>query len=567
MKIKIFFLMTMLIVIVIIAIVLPLTQLGNYVLIKLSKDSTENAISILSNTAGGGFYQYISGTKKEKRVFKLTLQEGLMSSAKNWADIKELFVIDKNEEIIAHSQPRLIGEKYNAYKNMPDFKKKTAEIIAPYIKKINLYNINILKNKNSLQKLNKKLKKLEKSIEEKKIESQNKNEKKSKLKTFFLIEEINKRIKRIEVYFYKRKTSKIKSLKIKQRFYNKEISTLTNEIKNIEKKIKEIEGNPLIALENPIQINTEEAYTIIYPIKLIFGEKSKTVGIFFATISTKFIKNILFWAIVISIAISIFVLIISFWLIHLFTKIIINPIIILTDGVKQVTDGNFNMKIPVKGKDQIATLSREFNNMIRIWREKLMMEKYVSKSTASMIKKLKTGKFIGIPQKKFITIFFSDIRGFTAYSENHDPLNVINSINSIFDIQVDIINKYDGDIDKFVGDEIMAQFPSPLKAFKASLEIQKKMNSFNAKRKEQLEIGIGINYGEAIVGAIGGKDSLDWTAIGDTVNLGARLCGIAPGGKIVISDTVYPKFKISLKPIEKTIQVKGKRKKIKVYVF
>ena len=205
--------------------------------------------------------------------------------------------------------------------------------------------------------------------------------------------------------------------------------------------------------------------------------------------------------------------------------------------------------------------------MIKDISKKIVIQKYVSKSTAEMLENIKTGEFTSGPQRKNITVFFSDIRGFTAFSEKNDPLIVVNRLNELFDVQVKIIARNGGDIDKFVGDSIMAIFPSPQKAFKASLDIQKKIIEFNKKKKLSLNIGIGINFGEAVVGAVGSGDSYNWTTIGDTVNLASRLCSIAEGGTICISQNILKKVKTSKRPKERKIKIKGINKPVSVYVL
>jgi class 3 adenylate cyclase len=184
-----------------------------------------------------------------------------------------------------------------------------------------------------------------------------------------------------------------------------------------------------------------------------------------------------------------------------------------------------------------------------------------------MVEGLKTGEISIQPRRKLVTVFFSDVRGFTSYAEEHDPLMVINTINEIFYIQVNIINKNFGDIDKFIGDEIMVEFPSPSLAFKSALEIQKKISSYNKRRKDVLQVGIGINFGEAVVGAVGSGDKYDWTMIGNTVNIGRRLCGAADPDCIVVSAPVYEKLKTKRSCREIDIKVKGISKKVTAYIF
>ncbi|HOV14230.1 MAG TPA: adenylate/guanylate cyclase domain-containing protein, partial [Spirochaetota bacterium] len=356
------------------------------------------------------------------------------------------------------------------------------------------------------------------------------------------------------------------------------IETKINELKNKLEFLKkdfnlsvfalnELEKNSLGGITEAIFINNKNSYTIIYPIIMEFGEKAKHFGTIIASISTNFIKQKTLEIIVISSVIAVLVFILSIIIIQFYMKIIVSPIITLTKGVKAVADGNLDMKVPVNGKDELAILGEEFNNMTRIWREKLHMEKYVSKSTVKMISQVETGEYNKEPKRDYITVFFSDVRGFTSYSEKHDPLDVVKNLNKLFDIQVAIIEKNDGDIDKFVGDEIMAVFPSPQNAFKASIDIQHEMEKFNKDKKEKLEIGIGINSGDAVVGSIGSGNHFDWTAIGDTVNLGARLCSAAKPGKIVLSEECYKQLKTNLQYEQSQISVKGKEKPINIYTF
>ena len=238
----------------------------------------------------------------------------------------------------------------------------------------------------------------------------------------------------------------------------------------------------------------------------------------------------------------------------------------LTNTIKIVNSGDFNIKIPIKGKSKINNLYSEFNKMIKFCRKKISIQKYVSKSTTKMLENLKTGEFTSSPQRKDITIFFSDVRGFTAYSNRHDPLHVVSTINKIFDIQVEIIAKHEGDIDKFIGDEIMTVFPTPTHAFKAAIEIQKKIANYNKNRKEKLYLGIGIHYGKAVSGAIGSGDSYDWTIIGDTVNIGKRLCSAAESERIYLSEEVLKRIKTSHKFTKKNISMKGIAEKMDVFI-
>jgi class 3 adenylate cyclase len=243
------------------------------------------------------------------------------------------------------------------------------------------------------------------------------------------------------------------------------------------------------------------------------------------------------------------------------------PFAALRNGFKSVKEGDFETRLTVKGLREIAGLYEDFNTMIKACQKKIAIKHYVSGSTEKMVEHLNAGEITTQPRRKLVTIFFSDVRDFTAFSEQNDPLVVINTINEIFDIQVAAINRNSGDIDKFIGDEIMVEFPSPSAAFKAADEIQAKIQSFNRKRDFLLQVGIGINYGEAIVGAIGSGDQFNWTMIGHTVNVARRLCSVAEPGDIVISAAVFEKLKIKRACQESEIKVKGISKSVHAYLF
>jgi len=155
------------------------------------------------------------------------------------------------------------------------------------------------------------------------------------------------------------------------------------------------------------------------------------------------------------------------------------------------------------------------------------------------------------PERKEVTLLFADLRGFTAMSEPLDPADVARILSSFFEGVIDTLIETEGTIDKFVGDEIMAIFGAPqdqsdhaLRALVAALKIQKKHKIWQEEQQKKGEpapaLGIGIATGNVVIGNIGTKERSDYTAIGHTVNLAARLCGKAPGGLIY---TVYETYR------------------------
>jgi adenylate cyclase len=148
------------------------------------------------------------------------------------------------------------------------------------------------------------------------------------------------------------------------------------------------------------------------------------------------------------------------------------------------------------------------------------------------------------------TMFFSDIRGFTSMSEGMSAEDIVAMLNDYFERMVEIIFEFEGTLDKFVGDEIMALFGAPvshpddpIRCVRASLKMIEALRQFNRDRaaagKNGFEIGIGINTGQVVAGYLGSSKAMQYTVIGAPVNLAARLCSQARGMQIVISEATW----------------------------
>ena len=181
-------------------------------------------------------------------------------------------------------------------------------------------------------------------------------------------------------------------------------------------------------------------------------------------------------------------------------------------------------------------------------------------------------------QEQEATILFSDIRGFTSLSENMTPNEVVETLNDYFNQMIEIIFKYNGILDKIIGDELMVIYGVPKSniqdsenAVLTAIEMQEKLIAFNQDRcinlKKPIKVGIGVNTGSVISGNIGSTDQMDFTVIGDSVNLASRLCSFAEAGQIIISDAVWNKIKhlqtFKSKKLS-PIKVKGKTKVISI---
>ncbi len=183
-------------------------------------------------------------------------------------------------------------------------------------------------------------------------------------------------------------------------------------------------------------------------------------------------------------------------------------------------------------------------------------------------------------EERTATVLFSDIREFTSISEKMQPKELVHMLREYFTLMVGAVFTFQGTVDKFIGDCIMAIFGAPTPqpdhaalAVAAALEMKKLLQQFNAKHaresKDLLRIGVGINTGDVVVGNIGSEQRLEYTAIGDAVNLASRLEGINKqyGTEIIVSESTYrqvDEHNILAREIDE-VRVKGKQKPVKIY--
>jgi adenylate cyclase len=203
---------------------------------------------------------------------------------------------------------------------------------------------------------------------------------------------------------------------------------------------------------------------------------------------------------------------------------------------------------------------------------------YVSSSVVNEIiknpNKLKLGG-----DKRELTVLFSDIRGFTTLTEKLQSEELVSLLNEYLTLMTDVVFKYEGTLDKYIGDALMAFYGAPQeqpdhaqRACHTALEMFAALKALNRKwaqeGKRTIDIGIGINTGPMMVGNMGSKQRFDYTVIGDAVNLGSRLEGINKtyDSHILISESTYAKIKNAFTCLElDSVRVKGKMQPVKIY--
>jgi adenylate cyclase len=180
-------------------------------------------------------------------------------------------------------------------------------------------------------------------------------------------------------------------------------------------------------------------------------------------------------------------------------------------------------------------------------------------------------------ENQTVTILFSDIRGFTPMAEHMEPHAVVELLNEYFSEMTDLIFESGGTLDKYLGDGIMAVYGAPiakpddaLRATRTAMEMQRALAALNRdwerRGQQPLRMGVGVNTGQVTAGNIGSAKRMDYTVIGDAVNLASRLCANAAGAQILVSESTYMQLNGSI-PAQRLdpIRVKGKETPVDLY--
>jgi adenylate cyclase len=187
-----------------------------------------------------------------------------------------------------------------------------------------------------------------------------------------------------------------------------------------------------------------------------------------------------------------------------------------------------------------------------------------------------TGAELGAPEVREVSVLFADISGFTSMSEKMSPSSVALLLNDYLSRMTEVIFKYEGTLDKYIGDAIMAVFGAPLdmpdhaeRAIRTALEMQERLAEWNAERKEgpAFRIRIGINSGKAVAGEIGSVNKKEYTVLGDTVNTASRLeSSVAKPGSVVVGENTYrlAEGRFEFQPLG-SFSLKGKAREVLAY--
>lgn len=224
------------------------------------------------------------------------------------------------------------------------------------------------------------------------------------------------------------------------------------------------------------------------------------------------------------------------------------PISALVDATSHIARGNYDHRVELNRNDELGTLGEAFNRMGKELSKQMKMResfgKYVGTKVVEMITE-KPGQDWLKGRTAEAAILFADIRGFTAYAETREPEVVVEKLNEFFSVATEVILEYDGYIDKFIGDSVLAVFgvPGPQddhmeRSIRAAVAMQKRLLAASDSTNPLLSsIGIGIAAGVVVAGNIGSQVKMEYTVIGDSVNIASCLNSLAGPGEIVVAGT------------------------------
>lgn len=262
------------------------------------------------------------------------------------------------------------------------------------------------------------------------------------------------------------------------------------------------------------------------------------------------------------------------------SRTVTKPVNTLVEGVREISKSNYNHIVTVDQQDELGELAGAFNKMTIGLAERDKVRNLLGKVMSPAVAHELLNKEVTLGgEERVMTAFFSDIAGFTSISEKMKPTELVSFLNEYLSAMAEIIYETDGVIDKFIGDAVVSFWGAPLPAenhaelaVKAAVGMQKKLAAMRANwrkaGKEELFMRIGINTGSMVVGNMGSADRMDYTMMGDSVNLAARLEGANKyyGTDIMISESTYllVREKYLCRELDR-ICVQGKTESIKVY--
>jgi adenylate cyclase len=271
-------------------------------------------------------------------------------------------------------------------------------------------------------------------------------------------------------------------------------------------------------------------------------QADREMGVLLAALSNALLRRMLF---------ALFGIAVAFGTAGIVGRSIALPVRRVAGAATRVGEGAYEVDVPEDRHDEVGELARSVALMARGLRERERLRDMFGKYMAGQVAQelLAGGELSLTGEAREITVVLTDIRGYTALTEELGAVEVVQLLNEYFTILVDAVIAHEGVVDKFMGDAMLCWFGAPVpqedhceRAVAAAREMMAEAAVWNRARVERglkpVATGVGIASGQVVVGNIGSKRRLEYTAIGDAVNLASRLCSKAEAGEILVSEAV-----------------------------
>ncbi len=318
-----------------------------------------------------------------------------------------------------------------------------------------------------------------------------------------------------------------------------------------------------------------------FPLKILDKGKKTQVGTFIIGLSLerleRDVRHELILNIVVIVGGVLLLIVYASWTLR---RLVVRPVETIAAAMDAVQVGDLNQEVDIQRTDEIGVLVDSYNFMIKGLKEREHLadafNRYVSEKVYAQ---LKEGAITLSGEVRNATILFSDIRAFTALSEKLTPDQVVSMLNEYFSVMVEIVFKHEGFVNKFIGDALMALYNVPveqeraeMRAVKTGLEMLHALKLLNERRQARgefpIRIGIGINTGPVVAGNIGHQQRLEYTVIGDAVNLAQRIEGQTKvaGAPLLISEGTYRVVAAEIvAEALPAVKIKGKAEPVPLY--
>lgn len=257
------------------------------------------------------------------------------------------------------------------------------------------------------------------------------------------------------------------------------------------------------------------------------------------------------------------------------------PVLQLVNGTHEISQGNYRFRFKNRRKDELGQLMNSLNTMTEGLSQKEQVEqtfsRYVSPNVASTLMGETENRLGG--NHVNATVLFADISGFTSLNEELEPKAMNSLLNEYFTLIDKVAGKHDGHIDKYIGDCVMILFGAPvqdkehgLKGVRCGVEIQRVIHKYNLKRQQQrlrtVEFSVAVNSGLMFAGNIGSEKRMEYTVIGNAVNIAARLSSIATAGQVLVTRKLHDSLALATHhetSLAQTIRLRGKKKPVEIW--